>query len=141
VTGSAEEEAVPWWQRGACRDADEDLFFPHVHEDDGVGSDGEPLECIHEPDYASPEAKAICAICPVFDECLHYALNTKVELAGHTKNVWVQGIWAGTSTYTRDLLRRRQDRRSCPRCHSTTVIKEHNDQVCHSCGASWPVKI
>jgi WhiB family redox-sensing transcriptional regulator len=55
---------------------DYDLFFP-------------------ERGQSDKPAKAICATCPVREECLDYALGTKVE----------HGIWGGTSENQRRMLR------------------------------------
>ncbi len=62
--------ARPAWQAAAaCRHADPALFFP---------ARGESTDA----------AKALCARCPVFDQCDHYAATIEGPL---------QGIWAGLS--------------------------------------------
>lgn len=136
----ADIEPGSWWDSAACRSpvVDQSLFFPQTHENDGFDEDGEPLDCVHEPYYPSPEVKAICGLCPVRGECLDYALKVKVEAPGKQKADWVSGIWGRTTYYQRELMRRRQNRVSCPTCHSRDVIDERYDQVCQSCGASWP---
>jgi WhiB family transcriptional regulator, redox-sensing transcriptional regulator len=64
----------------SCRDAGTDVFFP-VSES-----------------QAGP-AKAICAVCPVREECLEYALETRPG----------DGVWGGlTATERHRLIRRRQ---------------------------------
>jgi hypothetical protein len=132
------DQDASWWDEAACLKEDTSLFFPHVHENDGLDEDGTPLECIHEPDYPSAEVRAICGLCPVRAECLDYALKIQVQAPGKQKADWVHGSWAATTYYTRGLMRRRQVRVSCPSCHSRDVIDERHDQVCLSCGASWP---
>ena len=73
-----------WRRLAACRDADTDLFFPN-------GETGEALE-------QAAEAKAICAVCPVREECLDFALTTNQPY----------GVFGGlTETERRSLLRRR----------------------------------
>ena len=68
----------PWAGFAACRDADSDLFFP--------GPDGDPDGAIR-----------ICRGCPVRDECLAWALETRVRY----------GIWGGlTERERRRLLKR-----------------------------------
>jgi WhiB family redox-sensing transcriptional regulator len=118
-----------WWQWAACLDTDIDVFFP----EEGDDEDG-----LEEPLYVPAEAKAICTICPVRSECLNYALTVQIIPPGKAKPEWVKGIWGGTTTYLRELMRRRQDRKSCPNCHSRDVLDERGDQICQSCGASWP---
>lgn len=76
-----------WRDRAACRDSDPDLFFP-------AGSTGAALEEIRA-------AKALCAICPVHDRCLAYALATNQDA----------GIWGGASEEERRELRRQAARK------------------------------
>jgi WhiB family transcriptional regulator, redox-sensing transcriptional regulator len=72
---------VDWFDDAACRGADVDVFFP-VSEGDAV------------------EAKALCATCPVREECLDYAL---------TMSPAPEGVWGGLTRIERHrLVRRRQ---------------------------------
>lgn len=80
----AEDE---WRQHAACRDCDTELFFP-------VGVTGLAVEHIEA-------AKAVCATCPVRDECLEFALATNQE----------SGVWGGTAEEERRVLRRAWRRR------------------------------
>ena len=66
-----------WRSAAACRSADPELFFP-------ISDSGKSLEQV-------AEAKAICAGCPVRNECLAFALRTGQ----------VYGIWGGTTTHER----------------------------------------
>ena len=72
VTLSAVAEALsvrPGWQaKGACRDGHTRMFFP------GKGA-------------SQDEAKAVCAVCPVREPCLEWALATREPY----------GIWGGVS--------------------------------------------
>jgi WhiB family redox-sensing transcriptional regulator len=71
-------EDRPWAGYASCRDADADLFFPQ--------SEG-----------GAAEALRICSGCPVADECLAWALDSRVGY----------GIWGGkTERERRRLLRR-----------------------------------
>lgn len=70
-----------WRDRAACAGQPHALFFPT----------GEGTE------RAAEQAKAICAVCPVTDECLEYALETNQ----------VSGIWGGTTESERKSLRRK----------------------------------
>lgn len=79
---------MDWRDRAACRGEDPELFFP-------VGRDD-----VDRPEIDA--AKEICDRCPVLDECLDYALQTRQP----------EGIWGGlTSTGRRALARRRARRR------------------------------
>ena len=73
----------PWTVHGACRGVDTDLFFPTRGND-------------------ASQAKAVCATCPVVDECLDYALRTHQTV----------GVWGGCSERERRVMRReaRQER-------------------------------
>ncbi len=75
----------PWVERAACRQAgtDPELFFP-------VSESGPAAA------RQIAAAKAICARCPVAEQCLDWAL-----LAGESA-----GIWGGTTPDERRLLRR-----------------------------------
>jgi WhiB family redox-sensing transcriptional regulator len=69
-----------WFDDAACRDADTDVFFPTSDADAGA-------------------AKAICAVCPVREECREFALETRPS----------DGVWGGLTPIERHrLIRRRQ---------------------------------
>jgi WhiB family transcriptional regulator, redox-sensing transcriptional regulator len=68
----------PWVAYASCRDADPEIFFPST--EDSVEA-----------------AVRICSGCPVREECLEWALDTRVRY----------GIWGGlTEKQRRRLLRR-----------------------------------
>lgn len=72
---------TPWREAAACVDvSDEVSFFP----------DKEDLGAILR-------AKAVCASCPVADECLTWAIETNQT----------EGIWGGHTPKERRKLRRR----------------------------------
>lgn len=66
-----------WHRKAACRGAGPDAFFP-------------------KRGGATKEGRAMCARCPVIEECLRYAVADEDNV----------GIWAGTSTAQRRQLRR-----------------------------------
>ena len=71
-----------WMAGGKCREYPSDIFFPS----DGVGVE---------------IAKRICALCPVQDLCLEYALFHKIE----------HGVWGGASERARArIVRQRRSR-------------------------------
>ena len=75
-----------WREAGACAHADPDLFFP-------ISWTGRAL-----PQIA--KARAICAVCPVRQTCLDYALEYDL----------MYGIWGGTTPEDRQAGRRERRR-------------------------------
>lgn len=71
-----------WRDRAACRDEDPELFFPIG---DGVAAQDQV-----------GRAKAVCARCPVRQQCLQFALSTGQDA----------GIWGGLTAEERRDLRR-----------------------------------
>lgn len=69
----------PWVRDAACTNSDPELWFPDAE---------------HRTD---PLAKAICAGCPVKNECLEAAM----------RNNEVAGIWGGLGVKERERLRKR----------------------------------
>lgn len=72
-----DDEARVWMLEARCLDADPEAFFP-------------------EKGGSTREAKRICAICPVQQECLSYALDNDERF----------GIWGGMSERERRRLKR-----------------------------------
>jgi len=68
-----------WMEQGACRGVNPETFHPLRGED-------------------TRPAKAICAECPVREECLAYALSVPEK----------QGVWGGVSERQRREMRRRK---------------------------------
>lgn len=69
-----------WRQLARCRGVDPEIFYPASDED-------------------AEEAKAICALCPVREPCLEYALAAREK----------EGVWGGlTERERRRLLRQRR---------------------------------
>jgi WhiB family transcriptional regulator, redox-sensing transcriptional regulator len=81
VTG----RAADWRSAAACLNADPDLFFPMMT--------GRGLE-------QTEKAKAICARCPVRQQCLEFA-------RAHDP---IYGIWGGTTLDERQRIHRREQR-------------------------------
>lgn len=72
---------TPWREAAACLDAPEDVsFFPDREDVAGIA-----------------KAKAICATCPVADECLTWAIESNQT----------EGIWGGHTPKERRAFRRR----------------------------------
>lgn len=72
-----------WQDDGRCRDLDPDLFFPPL--------DAESAEQRMARESA---AKAVCAACPVTDECLTWALAHRERL----------GVWGGMTERERQAV-------------------------------------
>jgi WhiB family redox-sensing transcriptional regulator len=71
---------LSWRQKGACRGLDPAIFYPTSEEDAG-------------------EAKTICAICPVRELCLEFALVNREH----------DGVWGGaTERERRRMIRQRR---------------------------------
>ena len=74
-----------WRHLAACRGKDPELWFP-------IGETGPAVA-------QAEEAKAVCAGCPVVEQCLTWALDNDV-----------QGIWGGLDEKERRALKRRAAR-------------------------------
>lgn len=96
-------ERPDWHSEAACRGKDPDIFFPP--------------QVSHTPtDYA--EAKAICATCPVIDQCL----------AAHRHER--HGCWAATSPRDREKMAgRRGVQLWCEGCGAMVVRRQYHDVV------------
>jgi WhiB family transcriptional regulator, redox-sensing transcriptional regulator len=80
MSGTASSPPADFFADAACKGADTSVFFP-VSENGGF------------------EAKAICAACPVAEQCLEYAIETHQP----------DGVWGGLTAVERHrLVRRRQ---------------------------------
>ena len=74
------------WEQAACQTADPELFFP-------VAAAGASLTQI-------ARAKAVCAACPVREQCLDYAVETGQA----------HGVWGGTTVDERHVIAARRRR-------------------------------
>ena len=78
----ASYDSTSWRELAACRDYDPELFFP-------IGKAGLGRAEVQQ-------AKAVCAECPVREQCLEFALKTGQDF----------GVWGGCDEDERRLLRR-----------------------------------
>jgi WhiB family redox-sensing transcriptional regulator len=77
------DQDVEWQTKALCRGADANLFFaPHQ------------MENKEERDAREAQAKAVCARCPVREQCLAFALATREPY----------GIWGGLNELERRRL-------------------------------------
>jgi WhiB family transcriptional regulator, redox-sensing transcriptional regulator len=71
-----------WREFARCRGVDPEVFYP-----------------VSDDEEAADEAKEICALCPVREPCLEFALSTREK----------NGVWGGlTERERRRVLRRRR---------------------------------
>ena len=73
VTATAGTAEARWQQSAACTSVDPEIFFPT-----GFGG---------RRDRAERKAKKVCARCPVWQQCLDWAVQTRPYA----------GVWGGTS--------------------------------------------
>jgi WhiB family transcriptional regulator, redox-sensing transcriptional regulator len=99
---------VSWYEAAACKGRPTALFFP---------SDGR----------VSPVAAALCALCPVRDECAE---------AGRGEF----GVWGGLGDHDRDALRRADGQIRMPRrvaaCGTEPGVRRHRnngEDPCEDC--------
>ena len=78
---------VAWAESAACRGLDPMIFYPATDEDAEV-------------------AKAICAACPVREDCLEHAIDEREH----------NGVWGGATERERQrIIRRRRRQRALTR--------------------------
>lgn len=83
---------LSWQERGACLNADPEIFHPKTAEGRHVTARDWAIERANVRD-----AKAICATCPVIDACLDWAITTNDEHA----------VLGGTTPKERRRMKRR----------------------------------
>ena len=79
--------AEGWRDQAACVGVDYKVMFPSQPR----GGRGRSTEEI------AREAKAVCAFCPVREECLRYALDNNIS----------HGVWGGMTPNQRTRVRRK----------------------------------
>jgi WhiB family redox-sensing transcriptional regulator len=93
---AADARPLGWMSRGACRQADPELFFP--------------ISVTGEGARQAEVAKTVCGGCDVRASCLSYALETMPE-----------GIWGGTTREERRAARRSWPRRASTQSRGTVA--------------------
>jgi WhiB family redox-sensing transcriptional regulator len=73
---------MDWRFKAACRAVDPELFFP-------IGNSGPAL-------VQMAEAKAVCRVCPVLQQCRQWALGSSQDA----------GVWGGLSEEERRAMKR-----------------------------------
>ncbi|MET1062852.1 MAG: WhiB family transcriptional regulator [Aeromicrobium sp.] len=76
------QETYEWQYEGACRDVDPETFF-------SPDAERGPRRRAREA-----AAKALCAVCPVVQECLNHALTVREPY----------GVWGGLNINERDSI-------------------------------------
>lgn len=100
-------DSTEWMDAAACKGRATDTFYP-------VGATGRAATKV------IAEAKAVCAVCPVVDACLEWAIKWETSGQANTD----LGVWGGLTTTERYALlrrRRRADaiRRSVPQASAS----------------------
>jgi WhiB family redox-sensing transcriptional regulator len=80
------QETYEWQYDGACREADPETFF-------SPDAERGPRRRAREA-----AAKALCAVCPVVQECLNHALTVREPY----------GVWGGLNINERDSILQQQ---------------------------------
>lgn len=103
---------LPNWMRGACRDADPEVFF------------------LDDKATEVPEIAArYCRICEIQPECLEWAMRYENF-----------GVWGNTTEVQRKKLKRSFTRVHCPGCSSIDVLATWDSaEICLACGLSWRI--
>ncbi|MFN7149725.1 MAG: WhiB family transcriptional regulator [Microthrixaceae bacterium] len=70
-----------WVNRSACRGLDPTIFYPATEEE-------------------ADEAKAVCSVCPVQEDCLEHAIGNREH----------NGVWGGATERERQRIIRRRRR-------------------------------
>lgn len=89
---SRPEIDIAWMERGACVGVPTALFFPDEAPEDGIKTSEDAEDTLVDFVWRS-----YCSTCPVQATCLTHALAVEKF-----------GIWAGTTSRCRRLLRRRR---------------------------------
>lgn len=112
--------AEDWRDHAVCREEDPELFFPV----------GNSADAYHQADAA----KAVCARCPVMEQCGRWAIRNRVE----------HGVWGGMSENDRrKVLKILAERNASPpptrdtgACGTEAGAKRHRragEPVCRRC--------
>ena|SRR5688572_110219 len=74
---------------------------------------------------AFKEARQVCAECPVWRDCLKFALKNNEE----------DGMWGGLSIMERRLVRRSDGVRKCRKCGLIRVFSQKAQIACDPCNS------
>jgi WhiB family redox-sensing transcriptional regulator len=123
----AQEDAMtrdPAWMADArCRGMDPDVFHPvHPH-----GLKGDPTRAVERARALDANILAVCAQCPVIDECRDYALHNGEDI----------GVWGGLTEMERRRILNRQRRGG--KTHGTyTMYRNGCDcEPCRTAGLAY----
>lgn len=94
-----------WREQAACLDTDPDLFFP-AH-----------------PNDRCDDARAVCATCPVQEECLGWALERDERF----------GVWGGKNQQQLSAMRKVPRRSRCRNCNRVYVREAPQILYCDEC--------
>lgn len=93
-----------WTDEASCASYSDhtDWWHPYIFDDDGNEwiDDGTIWEAFGDTSSFYDKARPICELCPVREECLNYALDSKQR----------HGMWGGTTPIERLRIERRERR-------------------------------
>lgn len=113
-----------WMKKGKCRTSgvNPEMFYAPDEDDPETGKKRQERSILWK-------VKPICGSCPVSGNCLDWAMTLNE-----------QGIWGGTTTEERQVLKRFRERARCLRCRSRLILAAGDDaQACGLCGLSWQI--
>jgi hypothetical protein len=109
------ENDTKWMKHALCVGVEPEDFFPPNVEDK------------RRPIQVTQYIEKVCGLCPVASNCLDFAILHEM-----------QGIWGGTTDYTRAQLTKKTNKLKCPGCSGSSLFTEYTgDVICNSCGLSW----
>lgn len=93
---------MSWTEQAECQIYPKTIFFPIILDEDGKEwfDDGTIWEAFGDTSEHYTEAKRVCDLCPVREECLDYALDQKERY----------GMWGGLTPIERRRIERKERR-------------------------------
>lgn len=93
---------MSWINDGACLTYSKDIFYPDIIDDEGNEwfDDGTIWEAFGDTSRFYDEARSICELCPVRQECEQHALANKEYY----------GMWGGLTPIERRRIQRKERR-------------------------------
>jgi WhiB family transcriptional regulator, redox-sensing transcriptional regulator len=104
-------DAYPWMSQARCTAEDPELFFPRTLEEERA-------------------AKAVCATCPVLNDCREHVLALAAEQP-------VEGVWAAMTTADRNREMRLLDTTRCGTREGHAQHRRLKELPCRRCRAWW----
>lgn len=143
LTELASKGSTGWMSDAECAKEENsayvDLFFDDLRE--GEVFSGKAAEVTLGTDQQG-QATAICAVCPVREMCLKYALENDIAFGawgGTTQSVRHKFIPVGDAATSNPMASQRSEF-PCPNCQASTkhmITNPRRDVLCRACGFTW----